>query len=275
MFYTQDLDSDLGIKTEADKHSRYVCMQSLVKEGFIVQNPKVAKQWRFIQVDLERIDYKSNESPIPLSITMPLGISKLVNLYPGNLVVIAGTTNAGKTALLLDLLKLNNNIPMTANYWFSEGGRDELRSRLDLCDDVSVDDWKFDAFSRSSNFEDVIVPNALNVVDYLELGVTNDFFEVNKLLKQMVAKIGLGLLVVAIQKNSNSDYGRGGMLSAELARLYVSLDEAAGECNARAKIMKGKAWAVKNFNPNKRECIFHIENGWIEGHGEWVFNSQT
>ncbi|MFC1847643.1 hypothetical protein ACFLW5_02385, partial [Chloroflexota bacterium] len=261
-FETAELDRDLEIVTKLDRNNRRSFLLRLEIKGIIERHPKENKKWRFVNKELVELDYKHIANVSPLPVTMPLGIHKLVNLHPGNLVVLAGTTNAGKTAMALEIIKLNNVCPMPLYYFYSEGGANELRARLDNCEGMTIDEWNFRLFSRSTNFADVIAPDALNIVDYLEM--TGDFYMVNSYLTAICNKIGNGLAVVCIQKKKDMTFARGGEFSAEKARLYLSLDEAEGRNSARVKIVKGKSWAVKSYNPNGLSATFRIDNGWIK-----------
>ncbi|NCN42715.1 hypothetical protein GW916_15885, partial [bacterium] len=195
-FETGELDRELGISTVANKNNRRNTLLRLEQRGTIERHPKQNKAWRFVNRELEELNYKNIQGSLPLPVTMPLGLTNLVNLYAGNLVVIAGTTNAGKTALALEITRLNNGGEMPVYYFYSEGGAKELRDRLDKCEGMAIEEWNFRLFSRSTNFSDVIAPDCLNVVDYLEL--VGDFWEVNKHLTAICNRIGNGLAVVCI-----------------------------------------------------------------------------
>jgi len=271
-FETSELDRDLGITTQLDKNNRRGLLLRFEKKGIIERHSKQNKQWRFVNRELVELDYKSRKEAATLDIKFPLGISKLVNLHPSNLVVVAGTTNAGKTALLLEFMKLNNDSTMPLFYFYSEADGEELRARLDRCEGMAPEEFNFRAFSRSVDFADVIAPDCINVVDYLEM--TTDFFMVNSHLTAICNKVGCGLAIVAIQKKQGQRFGRGGEFSAEKARLYLSLDEAEGRNVAKVKIIKGKSWAIKSYNPNGLVATFRIENGWIsEIVDNWSYES--
>ena len=261
-FETQELDNELGIKDVTGKNNRRVHLFRLEQRGIIERHLKDNKRWRFVDKQLVELDYKNLSVVKPLTVTLPLGLSLLTNLYPGNLVVFAGAPNAGKTAVALEMIKLNNGIAMPAYYFYSEGGDVELRNRLDGCEGMVIEEWNFRAFSRTADFADVIAPDCLNVVDYLEM--TNDFYSVADKLTAMCNRIGNGLIVVCLQKNAGAKLGRGGSFSEEKARLYIAFDEADGANNAQAEIIKAKSWRVKGFNPNHLKTTFHIQNGWIE-----------
>lgn len=268
-FETQQLDNEMGIKTAQEKLNRRVHLGRLVDRKIIERHPKDVKRWRQITKDLVELDYKHLALTTPLDIELPLGLSLLTKIFPGNLFVIAGSQNAGKSAVALELIRLNNDKPMLCHYFYSEGGDAELRNRLDGCEGMDINEWNFRAFSRSTDFADVIVPGCLNVVDYLE--VTDEFYSVADKLTAICNKNPDGFNVVCLQKNAGAKLGRGGSFSLEKARLYIAFDEADGANNAQAEIIKAKSWAVKGYNPNHLKTTFHIQNGWIENNAvDWT-----
>ena len=87
---------------------------------------------------------------------LPLGLDQYVLIYPGDLIVVAGATNAGKTAFLLDLVRFNwDQFPV--KYLTSELSDKLLTLRLlRFCEvhGTSLEDWEqhVDFRSRDSNF---------------------------------------------------------------------------------------------------------------------------
>ena len=94
------------------------------------------------------------------------------NIYPKNIIIVAGATNAGKTALLLNVVRMNMD-RYEVIYFSSEMGEQELRLRLEKFGQA-LNSWKFKPIERPTRFSDVIVPDAINIIDYLEL--TEDFY---------------------------------------------------------------------------------------------------
>jgi hypothetical protein len=253
-FETPELDRDLGITTVTDKNNRRVIMFRLLTDGIIEQHAKIAKQFRFINKTLAIINFKTASGSGVLPLKWPLQIEEYVNLFPGNLVVVAGATNAGKTALLLNVVYLNHQqFPMPIYYFCSEMGDVELKERLEQFDGMSIEEWNFKAIDRSTDFADVIVPDCLNIVDYLEL--TEDLWAINTHLTNITRKLGSGLAIVALQKKEGARWGRGQEFSAEKSKLYVSMDK------NELTIVKGKNWANKKVNPNNLRVEFNISKG--------------
>jgi hypothetical protein len=199
------------------------------------------------------IDFKSESSAKPLPIKWPMGIEKYVDLYPGNMAVVAGSPEAGKSALLLNFIKMNmERFPIY--YFCSENmGQAELRVRLGLFPNMRIEDWKFEPVERCADFEDVIVPDCVNIVDYLE--ITEDIYLVSTHLTNISHKIGTGLAIVALQKKFGARLGRSQEFGLEKPRLYLSMDK------GKLTIIKGKAWANLKVDPHDLSISFKITGG--------------
>lgn len=253
-FSTDELDRELGISAIADKNNRMVIMGRLVKDGILSRHPSQNKQWRFIDIKRTNILYKNASAAGIIPVKWPLGIENKVNLLPGNIAVIAGVSGTGKTTLGLNFIKLNQDkfhIHLFCSEMDEAGV--QLRERLELFEGIDINEWTFDAHYQTEHFEDVIEPDAINVIDYLEM--TTNLFEINIHLTAISHKIGSGLAVVFIQKKMGALLGYGGEFSMFKASLYVNLDL------NKATIVKGRSWANKMQNPAGLYREFRIFNG--------------
>ena len=104
------------------------------------------------------------------------------------------------------------------------------------------------------------VPDAINIIDYLE--AYDEFYKLGGEIAKIHRRLRGGAALVAIQKNRNTDIGRGGMITLDKPRLYLSLSQ--GECT----ITKAKNWAG-NRNPNGLSTRFTLRGGSEFVHGEW------
>jgi hypothetical protein len=215
--------------------------------------------YRRVDDHAEDIDWLSADDET-IDFRYPLEIEKYVLTLPKNIIVIAGVPNSGKTAFLLNCVRLNMKI-FDIHYFSSEMGSHEFKSRLSKFD-LPLNNWKFHAKERVSDFASVIKPNAINIIDYLEM--TEDFWLVAKYLKEIYERLSKGIALVAIQKNPGTDVGLGGYRGMEKPRLYINLEA------GKAKIVKAKNWANPETNPNGLElqfklihgCKFAIEKDW-------------
>jgi len=246
------------LATKEDKAKARVVLYRMVKEGLLEKNINKAGWFRKIEEEAPEIDIFSEEVEF-LKLKFPLALEKFYRPMQKNIIVIAGTQDSGKTAFLLRFAAMNMNRGMKIKYQSSEMGSMELRNRLSDFEDVPLKDWgNVDFRDCSSNFQDQIIPDGINIIDYLE--ISDSFYQMGGILKGIYEKLNKGIAVVALQKDFNSDLGRGGTFSLEKPRLYVSItsDPPAG---AMAKIVKCKNWASKRNNPNNQQCRFKIRNG--------------
>jgi len=257
-FTLQELYNALEVTSRIDKKNISTYMIRLIEEGIIERDPIKSGTFRIIVHDIDEIDFKNAPKTI-FPIVWPLKIDKLVSLYPKTIAVIAGEPESGKTAFILNLIYLNN--VKHANdivYFSSEMGAVELRNRLDMFD-KEIDWWKFMAYERSDNFADVIEPDAINLIDYLE--ISDSFFKVAGQIKEIRDKLNRGVAIIAIQKSEGTKYGRGGSFGAEKARIYLSL-EAITPSISQIIIRKAKNRA-SSINPNGLMRTFSISGGAI------------
>ena len=265
-FTNDEIDRELGFTTLVAKDYRGKIMRRLKQQGIVDQHTKINKQWRYVNTRLTFLDFKAASAVRALPVRWPLGIENYVKLFPGNLAVVAGAPNAGKTALLLNFVRLNmKQFPIY--YFCSEMGQVELKDRLEMFPGMSIDDWHFKAAERSSDFDDVVVPDCVNIIDFLEM--TDELYRVNTHLTNISHKIGNGLAIVAIQKKEGAKYGRGLEFGVEKPKLYLSMDK------GKLTIVKGKTWVNPKVDPNGLTVNFKITGGCqFETTKEWVQTAQ-
>ncbi len=252
-FTSSQLDSELGIKTESDKSNRRMILKRLCDKGNVQRHPQHEGRYRYVNTSIERLNLKT-ATPNSLDIKLPFKIEDYVKLYPSNVVVVAGAANAGKTAFMLNVIKMNlKNYANRIRYFCSEGGAEELRSRLDLFPMSERDLDKFEAIRKTANFADAIVPDWINIIDFLEM--TTDLWVVNDYLTTIQNKLTTGIGIVAIQKKGGARLGRGAEFGLEKPKLYVTMD------SGKLTIIKAKDWRDKKVNPNGMTAKFKLVNG--------------
>ena len=249
-FYGTELDKELFLGTQRDKENRKKILQRLAKEGVIERASNRHSHYRILDSNYENIDWR-NAKDETVELYMPMGIERYVEIMPGNIIVIAGEQNAGKTAFLLNVIEMNMR-QHKIHYFNSEMGAPELKKRL-MKFGIPIDDWNFKAWERSSEFADVIFPNDVNIIDFME--IHDDFYKVGLYIKQIHDRLKKGIAFIALQKNKGRDEGRGGSMSLEKPRLYIALEP------NKCKIIKAKNWKVDDKNPNGLEREFKLVQG--------------
>lgn len=205
--------------------------------------------YRRIEHDAEDIDFLTVPTQ-DLDLRWPFEIERFVRTLPKNIIVVAGEPNAGKTAFLLNVVKLNMG-KHDIRYFSSEMGALEFQDRLSKFD-IPLDQWRFKPKERSSNFADVIAPDAVNIIDFLE--IHDEFYKVGKFIKEIYDKLDKGVAIIGLQKNTGASHGLGGLRGAEKARLYLTMEQHV------IKIIKAKNWTTQE-NPNGLELHFGLVKG--------------
>jgi len=247
----------LQIVTKEEQANLRMIFHRLAKEKIIERHPMRDGVFRVVTQDIQALDWKN--APVkPVEFHFLFGLTDdLVEIFPGNIIVLAGNSNTGKTAVMLNLIKLNQDIWDT-HFFSNEMGETELKLRLDkFGSDIN---WNFKAYERSSNYEDVIVPNGLNLIDYMEISDT--FYSIASKLRRIHDKLENGLAVTAIQKSPYKDLGRGADFGTEVPRLYLTMG------HGQMKIVKAKNWKGTK-NPNGLVCEFKLRNGCEFSNGTW------
>jgi hypothetical protein len=277
LFLLKDAYFDLNITDRRGKQALSNAATRLVKEGILKKTEKRGG-YRILDTGTDTIDFmKASDEEINL--IWPLGVHHYFKLLPKNICVIAGEQDAGKTAYLLALAHMNLR-KHEIHYFSSEMGPEEFKSRLrGFQPDTKLSDWnKYDFFpsERDSNFADVIKPDAINIIDYLEIDGAEgrEFWRVGGMLKDIRDRLNNGAAIVAIQKNPDTkeghNLGLGGFRGLEKPRLYMSMSGQARSGINRLKLEKVKNWRDEGFNPNGLQIIFKLIQGCrFREDGEW------
>jgi hypothetical protein len=254
-----------------EKAAAQVALHRLCKEGVI---EKVSRGcFKKIENDCADIDIFSAEDR-HINVRYPLGIHELIITHPKNIIIVAGAPDAGKTAYLLNFAQMNCGGDHEVVYFSSEMGKIEIRERLRKFR-MPMEEWKKVKWKeRASDFASVVRPDAINIIDFLE--VHDEFYKVGLLIKQIYDKLSNGIAIIALQKNPGRDEGLGGMRSLEKARLYLAME------SGRIKIVKAKNWRNDEINPNNLVrtwklgggCNFKPEGDWFKEEVQGSFQSR-
>ena len=242
---------------ELDFEKRFILEQRferMVQIGYIERVGRRRGWYRKIESDCEKMDF-INASDSPVDLWLPLRLSDYIQTHSGNILIVAGCKSSGKTAFLLNTAKENMMKDWDVNYFSSEMDAGELKLRLKKFSDISIDQWRMNAYRRGGDFQDVIKPgtNSLNIIDFLE--VHDEFYVVGRRLKEIHDKLKGAVAIIGLQKNPGQDTGLGGWRSMEVCRMAIALEY--GTC----KITEGKNWADPEKNPVGWKMNFKLVDG--------------
>lgn len=236
-FTTRQVYSELGIIGHTDKATVRKALERL--RGMLIERDGTrAGAYRVIANRLQEMDLE-NVCTEYLDLKLPFDLDRYVGILPGNVIVLVGGPDSGKTAFLFNVIKANI-AKWDCHYFNSEMAPEELRMRLDKFEDFPRRHKHFHAYERSCDFADVIRTDkyTLNLIDFLEL--TDEFYKVSKYLSDIHRALEGAVAIVAIQPKTGSDLPLGGDRAMEKPRLVISLK--AGNRNEpnRVTILKAK-----------------------------------
>jgi hypothetical protein len=221
-FNTTTILHELQITTKLDKKNLTVIINRLQTQGIIEKYGEKRGEYR-TKDDKANLEMNFIEGEIPeFDVTLPFGLSRIVSIYPKNIIIVAGSKSSGKTAFLMNIAKANRD-KHEVIYLNSEMGDEEWSNRLRKMGITSKSDIRFKALAVHKNFHDMMDGGKkIYIVDYLE--IHENFFEIAKPIRQIHEAIKDGICIIAVQKKQGDLLARGGEFSMEKSRLYLSLD---------------------------------------------------
>lgn len=259
-FNVSDIYRDMSVVFASDKAKVRASLDVMVKDGLIERVGNRNGSYRRRDVHVEDIDLHGDEGQ-PMDIWLPFDLHKTTFVYPGNVIVVSGETNSGKTSLLLDIAA--RNFKHHFRYLSSEMTPQELRGRLTAFG-IEIPEWEAhcEFKQRSRNFADAIDPNAINVIDFLEL--SDEFYKANLYITQIFERLKNGIAIICLQKKKGELFGRGGEFTLEKARLGISLfSHGHIPSGVFGSAIVTKAKNIKRNNPQDKEVFYRLKHGHV------------
>lgn len=255
-FLSTNVHNDLHLSTREDKKAASMALSRLCEgEGRILE--RVGNKngcFQLIPQEAQAVNWIDDDST-PIRVHYPFGIDLLVKTMEKNIIVVAGSTDAGKSAFALNFVVQNmDKHKGNIHYFSSEMGSSEMKQRA-LLFGYSLEYWrdKFNFYEIGGDFHNQIKPDGINIIDYLD--VTDEFYKVGDYIKKVWAKLNRGICMIALQKNPGLDYGLGGMRSAEKARIYIAME------GGVLKIVKAKNRQNPAIDPNGKKKNYELVAG--------------
>ena len=203
-----------------------VIMGRLEKEGLVKRTGRRAGEYRIVENTHEIQDWK-NASIESVEMVLPLGMHEAIRIVPGSIIMFSGVTNTGKTSFGMNIARLNCSRG-TVKYLTSEIEQDEFRGRVEnYCKEhhETLDDWDVELIAKftSDALPDLVNPDGLNIIDYLE-PPNGDFTQIGPLITEIHHVMRKGIAVINIQKKKGDEYGAGGQFIRNKAHLFCTLD---------------------------------------------------
>ena len=151
-------------------------------------------------------------------------------LREGDLILISGQSNFGKTGICLNFAgeNIESNPVLMGNEYTTLDNEPSSRflNRLDNMDWV---EWangngedKFTLFPVFTDYAEYIVKDKLNIIDWVNI---DELYLISKVMEEIKRAVGKGNAIIAIQKSKDSTAGRGGQFTKDFADLEILLDQ--------------------------------------------------
>lgn len=179
------------------------------------------------------------------------GFDGHVVVSPGDVLVVAGNSNAGKTCFVLNTLWENmDNYPcrLMGNEYVAPKFKRRV-GRMKWANPLKEDGTpKFELIERREAWHQIIEPDSINIIDWIQLG--DEFYQIGTIIDRIQGRLRKGIALIVLQKSEGKTLGRGGSFSEDLSSFYVSIDF------ERLTVVKCKEW--KDHNPNNEMYGFTI-----------------
>lgn len=260
-FNVRDIWAELDIMSpEGKKHLRTI-LNRLEEKGIVSSNGG-GGQYRKPDIEKVIMDWRSADPGNTIDIKWPFGIEQYASIYPKNVVIVAGSKQEGKTTFLYDFIKMNmyeHKIELFNN----ETGLEQMKDRFT---DLGIPlDAPFEAYERYDNFGDVVDPDIISVIDYLDMN--SEFYLAGAEIDAIFRKKRNGIAVIGMQippptvtfvkgarKVIDRDYAYGGGTTAKRAFIYISMS------SHKLKLKHAKKPVKTNMNPDNMTWSYSFDS---------------
>ena len=220
--------------------------------------------------EIRTIDWENADITANIPLQLPFNLHTLCKVYPKSIIIVAGSKNEGKTAFLMQCIKLNilPALGFDVDFFNSETGAEQLKARFETLGIPRP--APFHTWEQYDNFADVIDPTHLSIIDYLDLNA--EVYMVGEEIDKIFRKLTTGCAIIGLQKPPptvtyvkgikkviDRDLAYGGGFSAKRAVIYVSLS------NHRLKLVYCKTPMNPKLNPNNKQWSYEFdENGFFK-----------
>ncbi len=211
--------------------------------------------WRKADREVQEVCWWETDGEVSDNLILPLGLNKYCYIPTPSLIIVAGKYNSGKTAFCINLVNLNlEKWANKINFFVSEGA-EMMGIKFKNLNSCIPKPPPFKMFRRTENFADVVEPDALNVIDYLRVDMTQTY-AVGQKLFEIFNKLKNGIAVVAMQKPpGDRKLAYGGAGTAFEPTLYIAMDK---DWLGFEKIKVPK---IVDIDPYALKIQFHIDKG--------------
>lgn len=251
----------LKIVTTETKKNIATALEKLVKDEVIAE-----QQGSFYLIDATTNEIKwweqaQGEDEIS-GIKFPLQLEKYCYLSNPLVGIIAGSSNSGKTATLLKTVQLNYDGWGDKIHVFCREGFSDLKQKFEWLK-IPIPP-KFHTYRRFDRFQDVMIPDGFNVIDYLVADADKPYAVINEIEAIFRKLTAGGVALIGMQKPAGRAFAWGGERTQDTPTFYVAIDK------GKLKFVK-----VKKPRPEYQDNIYRQYIQFKISHGADFYDIHT
>ena len=254
-----DCYRELQAVTKEDRGAIRIALKRMKDNGILEKSGERDGTYRKVEQQFNFVDISEVGELESIDLRWPLGVEEYARVSPKSVVVVAGDTDAGKSAFLCNFSHLNLD-KKQIYYFSSELTAQRFKSRVSSLP-RPITDWKKIKFTNDviQNFQDAIQPNAINVIDYLELDAEKVYLAGNY-IRKIFEKLDGGIAIIALQKKRGETIAYGRDWTMQKSELYLTISRT-DDGEHILKIEKAKNWRHEYGNPYGLKRKFLITKG--------------
>lgn len=247
-------------------------MRLLVKEKKVKPSGRNDGVYKVVK-QVKAIDVFSAELTDPIRLNFPRDYNTEEEMYfaddliirEGDLVLISGRSNFGKTAFCLNMAgeNIDSHPVLMGNEYTTIDDEPSPRflSRVKNMDWVKWTDengQKFTLLPVRSDYAEHIEKDKINIIDWINIE-TGEHYLISRIMEDIKRELGKGVGVIAIQKAEGAESGRGGQFTKDFADVEILLDQLPGS-ESTVLLTLGKVKESKR-KASGRYFAYEIEGG--------------
>jgi len=244
---------------------RKLMSDDLVKAGLVKPSGrndgvyKVITQVKPIKVfGRERRGRINFNFPIAFDTQEEMCFARDIIFREGDLILISGRSNFGKTTLCLNFCAQNiEQEPVLMGNEYTTLDNEPAPRFLDRIDKMNWVAWAYDTgddrftlLPVRDDYAEHVIKDRPNIIDWINIP-TGEYYMISKVAEDIKRAVGKGVVVATIQKAEGADAGRGGQFTRDFADVEILLDQyganeilmTMGKVKESLKRVSGRAFA--------------------------------
>ena len=239
--YLRDIRDALGILkgTPDDTNLRVWMSTTGVKSKIVAPMGLNDGEYKVItQVKPVKVFGRERRPPIELFFPRDRGtedqlcIGSDVVVREGDMILISGVSNQGKTALCLNFCgeNIHHHPVLMGNEYTTVDGEPAPRfmSRMDNMDWVEwvngTGEEKFTLLPVRADYAEHIEKDKINIIDWINLDA-GSLYGISAVMENIKRELGRGIAIISLQKGEGAEAGRGGQFTKDFADLEILVDK--------------------------------------------------